>query len=69
MARSERIAKAMLYDEIGKMDRAIVDKVGSLNAGNGLRDFWSLQIAGQEQQVQAVLRRWAAKGVPLPGIP
>jgi hypothetical protein len=61
-ARTEALARS----EVGKWSRAISLRLSPASASAALECYWALSLAGKEEQGQAILKRCAAQGVPLP---
>lgn len=61
-----KIAENCLKDEAHRLERAIDEKISPLHADKAYRRAWALHMTGQAKEAQAVLRRVAAQGVPLP---
>ena len=60
------MAESIRRDEAAALVRQINARLSPLSAAKAYDQCWAYQIAGDEPQALAVLRRCAARGVPLP---
>jgi hypothetical protein len=61
-----RLTEVVRRDEASRLQRQIDDKVSPLNGTTAYRLAWALEIERKAGEADAVLRRCAARGVPLP---
>jgi tetratricopeptide (TPR) repeat protein len=60
------VARAILQDELGQLERAIHLRLEPMSATAALQEYWAKQIAGKEAEGIELLKRRAAQGMPLP---
>jgi hypothetical protein len=68
-AGADAVAKALQAEPIPPVQRAIEAQLNPLSAAVAYKEYWALQLAGRDELALAVLRRCAARGVPLPPLP
>jgi tetratricopeptide (TPR) repeat protein len=61
-----RLAKAADTDETGRLLRALGNKLAPVRAQAAVTDSWTLRMTGHEAEAREVLRRAAARRIPLP---
>lgn len=61
-----RMAKIVLQDEVDRLERSIDMRLSPFSAADAYKAYWAWQIAGNEAEGIAVLKRCAARGVPIP---
>jgi hypothetical protein len=61
-----KVARALAQDELGKVARAINQKLSPVSAAEAFRAYWALESAGKEAEGREVLKRFAARGAPMP---
>jgi tetratricopeptide (TPR) repeat protein len=66
--KAAAIAKGLLADEAGRLNRAIKLKLAPVNASTALEAYWAAQSAGKDEEAVQILKRCAARGVPLPKV-
>jgi hypothetical protein len=64
-----RLAKVIRDDPTEAVLRVIDWKLSPFSAGIALRTYWSLQVAGKDQEGAAILKQCAARGTPMPDLP
>jgi hypothetical protein len=61
-----KVAESCRKDEVAALQRSILVQVSPYSADHVYRHAWALEMADDLEQARAVLRRAAARGVPLP---
>jgi hypothetical protein len=61
-----RLVKLLSSDETGRLLEVLGKKLSPLSAQGAVTQFWTCRMMGNEAEARAVLRRAAARGIPLP---
>jgi tetratricopeptide (TPR) repeat protein len=61
-----KVAKLLAKDADDEIDRKLGMKLSNVDAATAFGHAWSLQAAGKDDQAREVLKKLAARGVPLP---
>jgi hypothetical protein len=65
---AEQLARVIREDPLEALTQAIDLKLSPFNAGTALRSCWSRQVAGKDAEGEAILKQYAARGVPMPDL-
>jgi hypothetical protein len=60
------LAKAVLSDELGRLERSIDLRLEPFSAQTAFKEYWALQMAGKGAEALEVLKRCAGQGAPMP---
>ena len=60
------VARAILQDQAGRVERAIERALASTNAVDAFNAYWEALLSGNEAEGLEILRAYAARGVPMP---
>lgn len=66
---AEQLAKVIRADRLEAVLQALDVKLSPYSAATALRAYWSRQVAGDEAAGRAILKQFAARGVPMPDVP
>jgi hypothetical protein len=61
-----RLARAEAADEVGRLLRSLSARLAPVNAQGIVVEYWALRMTGHEAEAREVLRRAAARKIPLP---
>jgi hypothetical protein len=61
-----KVADGVLHGERGRLQRSISQKLAPVDASTAFVAYWAMQIAGKEEKGLEILKRCAARGVPMP---
>ncbi len=64
--QAAKVARAFQQDEAGRVDSDIDRMLAPMSAAEAFDGYWSALIAGKETDGVLILKRYAARGVPMP---